>query len=377
MAYLGALFSVLFIIGYLIHTYIPRNSKIYTLSKIKSIPNSFHLKEIKHINTKTSPHSVEPIRETLIGSAFQKILKDFIRDQLSTNVHSSTILRLLATQNSSDNSTIIDSNVHQFTSLFMNIFFSLKFQAGLDDIASRGLELIQKFIDDYKEIRYEYQSNNSINENNTVYEHRHLDDFNDFSVDSVDIEDESTKWSVDIDKMHQQIYFRLKYAGILHSSVGNGKDGELALIRKWTTVIMNMMEASGMPMTPSKTLRILFREWFVCTIGWPLLNRITTPDFINSYILSVANDRIKIQNTVKAFRARLDFDYEHFPPAFLIHAYQQHKFTMAEKLRYIEVIARYLKKATSLIDIEAVKYELLFEVSSQNVIISYLLFNVR
>jgi hypothetical protein len=364
MTYLGALFSVLFVFGYLIHTYIPRNTKTFTLSKIKSIPKSFQSKETKR------KVQLEPIRETLIGSAFQQILKDFIRSQLSTNIHSPTILRLLATQNSSDNSSIIDAKVQEFTALFMNLFLSVKCQTISDDIASTSLVLIQKFVDDYKEIRGEYELNDSANENADDYEHRHLDDFNDFSVVNVDNEDESIKWSVDLDKMHQQIYFRLKYAGILHSGVGNGKDGELALIRKWTTVIMNMMEKNGMPMTPSKTLGILFREWFVCTIGWPLLNRITTPDFLNSYIISVANDRIKIQKTVKAFRARLDFDYEHFPPAFLIYEYQQHKFTMAEKLRYIEVIARYLKKATSLIDIEAVKYELLFEINSKNILIS-------
>jgi hypothetical protein len=351
-SYVGVLFIALFLIGYLIHNFFPVKRERFIKKQFDSLQYTQKAAEINRIGVTSRAKFNAKV-------AFGELMEDLIKFHFRRNVYSQKALELLLNPEASDNSKVtISTKIQGFVQLLKDKLHSLQSQSLSESVLTASVHLLERFVVSYKELCAEIQMRNP----KEHFEHRHLDEFNDFSFDN---DDEGIKWSVELDKIHQQMQLRLKYSGKLHCGIGNGKEAELMQLRKYTSKIMDLMADAGFPITPSKSLRILIREWVVCKLAWPILNRITHPDIINKYIATKANERIMIQKTVKTFRAKLDFEHESFPPAFLILNYQPKVYSLAEKMRYLDVISRYLRKANSIVDVSAVKHELAYDIKAK------------
>jgi hypothetical protein len=75
--------------------------------------------------------------------------------------------------------------------------------------------------------------------------------------------------------------------------------------------------------------------------------------------------KILIQKGVKAFRNSLENSFCNFPPMFLISKYQVKRFSFHEKQKYVDLVLKYSKRATSAIDISAVRHEVIREIKRQ------------
>ncbi len=73
-----------------------------------------------------------------------------------------------------------------------------------------------------------------------------------------------------------------------------------------------------------------------------------------------------LQKVVKTFRMALDQSYSQFPPGFLITHYVPQKFSLHDKIKYVDLVLKYSKQATSAIDVGTVRYEVLRELRKRN-----------
>lgn len=68
------------------------------------------------------------------------------------------------------------------------------------------------------------------------------------------------------------------------------------------------------------------------------------------------------QKAVKVFRAQLDAHFTQFPPKFLEKSGQKMpNLSLGQKYRYFEGLAKYAKKCPSLLDLNAIRYQILLE----------------
>lgn len=144
-----------------------------------------------------------------------------------------------------------------------------------------ALAVFDQHIQIYKEMRKDYilqKPDESLKS--------HLDDFNEYSAES---EDDSLKWSLDVDKVNQQILVRLDMSGKLHPAVlkGNNQD-ELSHLRTLFNDMLAFLEKKNIyipRMMQDKFIKIIVREASVCQFMHPLICRVASPLNINQYIL--------------------------------------------------------------------------------------------
>ena len=133
--------------------------------------------------------------------------------------------------------------------------------------------------------------------------------------------------------------------------------------------------------TPSRLMRLAARETIVCQLIAPLIGKYAQPPVVNQIIIDQSQKRIIELQAVKSFHNQLESCFCLFPPVFLLDTgkrgqqkEQQRMFHLSSKgayahmsasesLRYYEPLLKYTKKATSQIDLNAVKHGIVRELN--------------
>ncbi|KAJ3042366.1 Sorting nexin-14 [Rhizophlyctis rosea] len=242
----------------------------------------------------------------------------------------------------------------------------------------------------------------------------HLDDFNDFAQDDEEDVGE-TRWE-DADAAHHSslddnailsaeslrnnpeelnalILLRMMTLNVLHPALRQGADGEKAYWRSLVDRLWQVCEeqsspspVSGMPMhvgagieagnrrepfQTSKSMRLLVREWIVCRLAWPSIDKICQSDYLNQRIIEKAQRRITLQKTIRGFRTFLDGHFSNFPPAFgqgnnnggdsAAGGGDGQPLNLTERSRYFEPLSKYSRKVRSVVDAKAIRYQIVSE----------------
>ncbi|KAJ3313238.1 Intermediate filament protein [Boothiomyces sp. JEL0838] len=253
---------------------------------------------------------------------------------------------------------VVDEKVDKFLVILVDCLHLLANHPLYESLCVNFLSVLETHIKQYQHYKDEFQGSLSSNE-----EPRHLDDFNEYSTET---DNESIIWSANLDKLQEQIILKMRASDTLHPSVGRGIEIEQQYLRGVANQVIHFNESYSktFPSSPSKILQVAIREWVVCKALWPLINKVSNPDTVNSYLLEKANRRLVVQKAVKNFRALIEADFTMFPPPFLVSgAFPQ---TIFEKHRYGINVQKYLKKAISLIDLNVIRYEVLRELKKRN-----------
>lgn len=235
------------------------------------------------------------------------------------------------------------------------------------------INIIESHIKNYKDCRNELDA--KVLRRNASVKKRHIDDFNDYAVDSTD---DANQWSIGVDKVNSQIVNRMRAEGTLHEVAGRGQEMELSYLRDIANrliLVHDTMYAKSNHQkpygTPSKILKVLVREWCICSIVWPIIDRLCRPDVINCALLETvtgtltkANRRINVQKSIKSFRNTLDTAFKQFPPAFLFAPIYSTFFNLPlqSKLKLIELSSRCSRRMISVIDMTAIRHEITHEI---------------
>ena len=211
----------------------------------------------------------------------------------------------------------------------------------------------------YKKYRKELEGDGTLKTLALHKKFRHLDDFNDYHVESTD---ESSHWSAAVDKVNQQILNRLKAQGGLHPALG---EHEQVYLQAMCSKLIDLLNSPSFVQRPPLVgiVKVLLREYILSQVLVPIVQRLTRPELINRDILYIANRRIITQKSCKAFRGALDNAFMHFPPYFLLRDKQEPFLEMnhAKKMKYLENTMRYHKKISSVIDLNALLYDVITE----------------
>jgi hypothetical protein len=186
-------------------------------------------------------------------------------------------------------------------------------------------------------------------------------------------EDDATQWSLNVDKINNEIANRMRAQGILHEAAGKDKVVEQTYFREIVNQFIIILEGSkynffpqnGKCGTESKILKTLIREWTVCKIYWPMFSRFSTPHYLNRLVLEVTNSRLAFQRSAKAFRYSLDTSFTLFSPQFLFQNASVpnfHTLSYGLKFKYLDYISRCMKRITSAIDLSTLNFEILHEI---------------
>ncbi|KAJ3288320.1 Intermediate filament protein, partial [Borealophlyctis nickersoniae] len=231
----------------------------------------------------------------------------------------------------------------------------------------------------------------------------HLDDFNEFAEDDYEGSGNQS-WEepgqgasdtvVDtfpgsiaalrnnVEELNALILLRMMTSGLLHPALKNGADGERAHLRTvmdQVCGVLGMLDGGAMKegstrgagsgdkdnlFQTSNLMRILIREWVVCQLVWPLMDRFCQPDVLNLRLLEKAQKRAMMQKTIRAFRAFVDSHFSNFPPVFVQRSPTAAAIpttTMSDKFRFFEPLSKYSRKVRSLVDAKAVRHQLVSE----------------
>jgi hypothetical protein len=308
-------------------------------------------------NTLTPP--TNPLQQL-----FHSTIRDLIIYELSKSNVTKKFLKVFLSpgENSKIGGSKLDQKIHQFATAANELVHSAKSNQLYEMLWINAINCFKTHVKIYRLSRaeVEQQFNKEFDKEES---HRHLDEFNEFSIES---EDDQMKWSQKLDKIHNLIVLRLQASGLLHSAAYKGMEDELQHLRLSFQKLLALCEIVNISTSPSILVRIVIREWCTCKGLYPIIQKISHPNTLNRYILDKANRRLVVQKAVRFFRGVLDSEHSLFPPAFLISNYIPQKFTLSDKQKYMEVIGKYSKRATSLIDINAVRDEIVKELKNHD-----------
>jgi hypothetical protein len=171
--------------------------------------------------------------------------------------------------------------------------------------------------------------------------------------------DEDEKWHAKINSVNQLIVDRLKSSGRLHKALGS-HENESTYLRSTVESVLLKQSAEN-----SRVVPILLREFVVCRFLQPLINYLSKPQQINSFLIDKLNNLALLQKTVKSFRGDLENAFMRFPPSFLAMGGIITKFnsmTIDRKINLLEFTGRILKRIDSSLDILALKCSLKCEI---------------
>jgi hypothetical protein len=133
-----------------------------------------------------------------------------------------------------------------------------------------------------KEYRTEFLNSETELQIQKMEASRHLDDFN-----NEENEDIALKWSKSVAVVNEQILIRLKLAKKLHPAVDKSPLMEQEHLRTAFKTLISLYYENNRKKAPSilKVFQIVTREWIVCQVVWPIIERLSSPVSLNSYII--------------------------------------------------------------------------------------------
>jgi hypothetical protein len=363
--------------AYLVHTWFPPRYKQFKDTPVFSLP--FGLETPAKIRISRAPARE---KQTEVYSVLNAILRDWLEKQLmsfkqTANFYgmiskSSENLNPFGTEESAEES-LLDHSVEVFCIKTIRAINSIRNQNLYDSWCVRILEILKNHFIRYKKLREEFAKYRST-PNLFSGSNRHLDDFNDFAYES---EDESMRWSSELDSVHEQIVLRMIVGNELHPSAGKGVKIEMDHVRDKLMQFLDLVHIDELPVFQNKIFQILIREWTISKLIWPSISKICGPNHINNIIIENANRRLAVLRVVKAFKADLDSDFKEFPPIFLINNTTKSKYSLEERIRFAENIQRYCRNANSQIDLCAVRNEVIVEIRRKTAEIGNLFFEIE
>jgi PXA domain len=288
LSYLGFVCIVLFLTGYCLFRKVKREPK-------KHIPflKSINLKSIKTVE-------YQPKTTSYLHSALRQTLTFLIQSEGISLIPSLYPLfnPPASGQQSSPQTDMYSKMLQSYLNAKMNItaemlvgwISHMKDIQLHEHIMNGWLNIVEEHVKTYRKLGNEIEANEPTKQSKKF---RHIDDFNDYTVDS---EDDATQWSLQLDKCNDQIVNRMKAQGTFHEAAGKGKEVALQYIRGLANQIILVLEGGiderfnprsknesfG---TRSNIMKKLIREWIVCRISWPLLYRLSCPDYLNLTVL--------------------------------------------------------------------------------------------
>jgi hypothetical protein len=380
LSVLGFIFFSLLLFGFLVYLLKPKTSrfpdvKLYPIRLTTNPKNETNFQIKSGLLSQSFPSLFESKgwsqdfsqSNSRLQMMLHSMIKELVTDQLSVNSFTKQILEhFLSTpktlgESSSDSMDLFDIRLQKILHASIELFHSAKGQNLYETLWINGLECLCEHIKVYRKIRKEVEEEQNLNAQEDTNP-RHLDDYNEFSAET---DDENMKWSHNLDKLHELIILRLRARNKLHQAIGKDFEQEREYLRSLANQYLQIFNQSKVPTSSSKMIQILVREWIVCKGVWPFLHHISQPNVVNQYILEKMNRKLIVQRAVKFFCQKLEADHTQFPPAFLISNYVPKKFGIHEKLRYLDVIGKYSRKARSIIDINAVRHEIIRELKKE------------
>ncbi|KAI8897883.1 hypothetical protein BC833DRAFT_620829 [Globomyces pollinis-pini] len=382
LSFTGAVFTFWFIAGFLLVYYRRKPTSFRPIQSLNLIAHhSLHLDyksrvlNLSNVNLPTKSESNNSVfgsgiiaNGSVLAQFIQSILKDLAIQEFSKNDQTAKLLNLFSieaiddtkldvAEKSSTDSSLIDEQIGIISKIFIDVIQSLRSVTGIyDKLWINFLNVFQHHVEIYKKFRKEQELLQKPSQNTPIPK-RHLDDFNEFSVES---EDFSLKWSNLVDKVHANLAIHLRVTGELHSAVGKTNETEIEYLRESSKKLLDCLRLKGYvsQSIPDNVLQIAFREWVVCRALGPLANRMANPDVCNAYLLEKLNRRLIVQKAIKTFYSQLETCFTHFPPLFLSESFGSDEGSLAPKHSTIQKIAT---QSRSMVDLNCIKHEVYVE----------------
>ena len=348
--------------SWMVHVWFPPKFERFPDRKIQSLGDI-------RISTPRINDSLDKDKESRLAINLKQFLEEVLSSQLGHLSRAKPIVDMIKLPNlgaksesiDTSGSSILDAALSIFSTQTANFVHSLKMQKLFESWSIMALEIVKDQIISYKKSRAQIRlasSSNALSSSST-----HLDDFNEFKIES---EDESRKWSSKLDILNEQVKLKMQLGGELHRAVGQGKDVEGEYLRRKIAELMDLINIENIPLLKNPIFKMLLREWVFAKAVWPLLNLACNPHTVNMMIIERSTKRIVVHRAVKFFKSQLDLFFSSFPPVFLIANNRRNSFSVPEKQRYVDEIFKYLRKATSELDITALKTGVLSEIRKKS-----------
>ena len=346
----------------MVHVWFPPKFERFPDRKIQSLGDI-------RISTPRINDSLDKDKESRLAINLKQFLEEVLSSQLGHLSRAKPIVDMIKLPNlgaksesiDTSGSSILDAALSIFSTQTANFVHSLKMQKLFESWSIMALEIIKDQIISYKKSRAQIRlasSSNALTNSST-----HLDDFNEFKIES---EDESRKWSSKLDILNEQVQLKMRLGGELHRAIGQVKEVEGEYLRQKIAELMDLINIENIPLLKNPIFKVLLREWVFAKVVWPLLNLACNPNTVNMMIIERTTKRIVVHRAVKFFKSQLDLFFSSFPPVFLIANNRRNSFTVPEKQRYVDEIFKYLRKATSELDITALKTGVLSEIRKKS-----------
>ena len=362
LAIAGSIIFGIVFCSWLVHVWFPPKFQQFPTKTIASLGDVRQNRLKLHI-------PIEKERETPIVLNLKQFFKDLVNSQFGLLPKSKVIVDMLKTpglghkydKELSANASILDSTLATLSTQTVGMLHSIKMQNLFESWSIMVLETIKHHVIRYKKLRAEIQMSGSAPA--LLQSNIHLDEFNEYTAES---EDESLKWSSRLDNLNDQVILRMRLNSELHPAVGQGHEAEIDYLRLKISELIDLVQFQDISLMNTSIFKVFMREWIYARAVWPAVSIASNPNTINNILIEKSNKRLVFLRSVKYFKAQLDLYFSNFPPIFLIANNRRNSFTVSEKQRYIDEIEKYLRKATSEIDILALKCGVLSEIRKKS-----------
>ncbi|KAJ3409643.1 Intermediate filament protein [Chytridiales sp. JEL 0842] len=162
--------------------------------------------------------------------------------------------------------------------------------------------------------------------------------------------------------MDEAIRSKLKASGLLHPSLESGESSEKSFLRKWIKTLVQLIETFGEnKKAESKIVRLFVQGWLANQLMYPVLNSFCNPTIINGFVSWHAQKAIRIQRAAKMYRTFLDNQFTTLSVSGFSKGPQFSAAPLAEKIKLLGNIVKYIKKTRSMIDVRALQFQVLSE----------------
>ncbi|KAJ3396441.1 hypothetical protein HDU92_003063 [Lobulomyces angularis] len=278
---------------------------------------------------------------------------------------------------------IINPNIEDWKNLLYILLTHHLRSAVASKLWNLVLIKIHRHVVIYKKIRREllhFESRKK--DSNMELPTQHLDEFNDdsswdFGCGNSLLGDSEFSPSDDLNLLIAQ---RMKAQSLLHpASACDDEESEKSYLRTTISNIMSRFKALSLSSSPSsnqaslftssKLLELLFREYLVCKVSYPLLHYVSSPgilvidlllclDFINKRLLIESHKIAAIQSAIKKFKNEFDLNFTTFNPRLLQKSSDTSYLDVSDKSKLFELLAKYSKRVQSVLDAKTVSFQI-------------------